>query len=181
MKRLLSLAVAAALLAALTLPAAAAETKDARLAQVTQAVKDTLGLDTGGYETFRGGLSEDLVPVWDLSWQGEARSLSVSALEDGSVFASIVRGANYAVTKEHIDAAESLLREAAIVILQMEIPLETNIYAIQKAQQLGAKVVTLSGPDGYIYDPDGVSTEEKIAYLLEMRASGRNRVQDYAE
>ena len=41
--------------------------------------------------------------------------------------------------------------------------------------------VTLSGPDGYIYDPDGVTTEEKIAYLVEMRASGRNRVQDYAD
>ena len=42
-------------------------------------------------------------------------------------------------------------------------------------------MVTLSGPDGYIYDPDGVATEEKIAYLVEMRSSGRNRVQDYAE
>ena len=51
----------------------------------------------------------------------------------------------------------------------------------KKAKQLGAKVVTLSGPDGYIYDPDGVSTDEKIAYLVEMRNSGRNRVQDYAE
>ena len=51
----------------------------------------------------------------------------------------------------------------------------------KKAMQLGAKVVTLSGPDGYIYDPDGVSTEEKVAYLVEMRNSGRNRVQDYAE
>ena len=51
----------------------------------------------------------------------------------------------------------------------------------KKAAQLGAKVVTLSGPDGYIYDPDGVTTEEKIDYLLEMRNSGRNRVQDYAE
>ena len=48
----------------------------------------------------------------------------------------------------------------------------------RKATQLGAKVVTLSGPDGYIYDPDGVATEEKIAYLVEMRSSGRNRVQD---
>ena len=51
----------------------------------------------------------------------------------------------------------------------------------KKAAQLGAKVVTLSGPEGYIYDPDGVVTEEKINYLLEMRASGRNRVQDYAD
>lgn len=50
-----------------------------------------------------------------------------------------------------------------------------------KAAELGAKVVTLSGPDGYIYDPDGVTTEEKLNYLLEMRDSGRNRVQDYAD
>jgi len=45
----------------------------------------------------------------------------------------------------------------------------------------GAKAVTLSGPDGYIYDPNGIVTEEKINYMLEMRASGRNRVQDYAD
>ena len=51
----------------------------------------------------------------------------------------------------------------------------------KKAMHLGAKVVTLSGPDGYIYDPDGVCTEEKVNYMLEMRSSGRNRVQDYAD
>ena len=51
----------------------------------------------------------------------------------------------------------------------------------RKATELGAKVVTLSGPDGYVYDPDGVVSDEKIAYLVEMRASGRNRVQDYAD
>ena len=50
-----------------------------------------------------------------------------------------------------------------------------------KAAQLGAKVVTLAGPDGFIYDPDGVVTEEKIAYLLEMRSSNRNKVKDYAD
>ena len=50
-----------------------------------------------------------------------------------------------------------------------------------KAAELGAKVVTLAGPDGYIYDPDGVCTKEKTDYMLEMRASGRNRVQDYAD
>ena len=86
MKRLLSLTLAAALLAALTLPAAAAEeSQDVRLAKVTALVKEALALDTEAYETFRGSLSEELVPTWDLSWEGERRSLSVSALEDGTV------------------------------------------------------------------------------------------------
>jgi len=49
-----------------------------------------------------------------------------------------------------------------------------------KANELGAKVVTLSGPDGYIYDEDGVKGE-KIDYMLEMRASGRDSVKDYAD
>lgn len=49
-----------------------------------------------------------------------------------------------------------------------------------KINELGGKVLTLSGPDGYIYDPDGVSGE-KIDYMLKMRASGRNKVQDYAD
>ena len=52
--------------------------------------------------------------------------------------------------------------------------------AVTKATALGAKVVTLSGPDGYIYDPDGIKGE-KIDYMLEMRASRRDRVKDYAE
>ena len=51
---------------------------------------------------------------------------------------------------------------------------------VKKVTELGGKVVTLSGPDGYIYDPDGVSGE-KIEYLLEMRASCRDRVEDYAD
>lgn len=51
----------------------------------------------------------------------------------------------------------------------------------QKVAQLGGKVVTLSGPDGYIYDKDGVITKEKIDYLVTMRNSGRDKVQDYAD
>ena len=52
----------------------------------------------------------------------------------------------------------------------------------KKAMHLGAKVITLSGPDGYIYDEEGVSSSaEKVDYLLTMRASGRNKVQDYAD
>ncbi len=53
--------------------------------------------------------------------------------------------------------------------------------AAKKIAELGGKAVTVSGPDGYIYDPDGIVTDEKINYLLEMRASGRDKVQDYAD
>ena len=53
--------------------------------------------------------------------------------------------------------------------------------AAKKITELGGKVLTISGPDGYVYDKDGISTDEKIEYMLEMRASGRDRVQDYAD
>ncbi len=52
---------------------------------------------------------------------------------------------------------------------------------VKKVNELGGKVVTISGPDGYIYDPDGISTDEKVDFMLEMRASCRNRVEDYAD
>ncbi len=50
-----------------------------------------------------------------------------------------------------------------------------------KVTELGGKVVTISGPDGYIYDKDGINTPEKISFMLEMRASCRDKVQDYAD
>ena len=52
--------------------------------------------------------------------------------------------------------------------------------ATKKISELGGKVLTLSGPDGYIFDPDGVGGE-KVDYMLEMRASNRNKVKDYAD
>ncbi|MBR5451625.1 MAG: NADP-specific glutamate dehydrogenase [Clostridia bacterium] len=52
---------------------------------------------------------------------------------------------------------------------------------VKKVHELGGKVVTISGPDGYVYDKDGVCTEEKINFMLEMRASGRDKVKDYAD
>lgn len=52
--------------------------------------------------------------------------------------------------------------------------------AATKATQLGAKVITISGPDGYIYDPEGISGE-KIDYMLELRASGNDVCQPYAD
>ena len=52
--------------------------------------------------------------------------------------------------------------------------------AIKKATELGAKVVTISGPDGYIYDPDGVSGE-KIEYLIELRTSNEDIASPYSK
>ncbi len=52
--------------------------------------------------------------------------------------------------------------------------------AAKKAQQLGAKVITISGPDGYIYDPEGIC-DEKIDYMLDLRSSGEDICAPYAE
>ena len=52
---------------------------------------------------------------------------------------------------------------------------------VKKIAQLGGKVVTISGPDGYIYDAYGITTDEKIDFMLKMRSSGRDKVQDYAD
>ncbi len=51
----------------------------------------------------------------------------------------------------------------------------------KKLAQLGAVPVSVSGPDGCVYDEEGIVTDEKIGFLLEMRASGRDRCQDYAD
>jgi glutamate dehydrogenase (NADP+) len=51
----------------------------------------------------------------------------------------------------------------------------------KKVRDLGGKVVTLSGPEGYVYDPDGVITQEKIDFMLEMRANTNGKIKDYAD
>ena len=51
--------------------------------------------------------------------------------------------------------------------------------AVQKIVELGGKVVTLSGPDGYIYDKNGV-TGDRIEYMLELRASNEDIVKPYS-
>ena len=52
---------------------------------------------------------------------------------------------------------------------------------VKKITELGGKVVTISGPDGYVYDEDGINTDEKIEFMLSMRSSGRDKVKDYAD
>ena len=53
-------------------------------------------------------------------------------------------------------------------------------HAAQKAMRLGAKVVTLSDSDGYIYDPDGLD-EEKMSYVFQLKNFYRGRIKEYAQ
>ena len=52
--------------------------------------------------------------------------------------------------------------------------------AVQKINELGGKVVTLSGPDGFVYDPEGVKGE-KVDYMLKLRSSNKDAVEDYSK
>lgn len=51
----------------------------------------------------------------------------------------------------------------------------------RKVAELGGKVVTLSGPDGYVFDPDGVNTQEKFDFMVELRQSGEDKIKPYAD
>ena len=87
MKKVLSLLLALLLSVGAAVPAAAAEGgSDAELEAVTRSVKTTLDLDTGAYSGFQGNYEEGmLTPQWYLYWSGDAGTLSVSALPDGTI------------------------------------------------------------------------------------------------
>ena len=70
----------------------------------------------------------------------------IHALEDGRVFATINRGANYDINTGDIDMADELFRQSKILILQNEIPHEVNIYAAKKAKGYGLKVLYNAAP-----------------------------------
>ena len=70
----------------------------------------------------------------------------INAVEDGSVYACIVRGANFEVTKEDVDTAMPILKESGVCILQNEIPVEIIAYAIDKAKEAGCTVVLNAAP-----------------------------------
>lgn len=87
-KRVLSMLLAPALLFSMAVPGSAAEGADSaeRLAAVTEKVKNTLSLDTQGYQEFNGQLTEgELAPTWHLSWSGEDGSLEITAAESGKI------------------------------------------------------------------------------------------------
>lgn len=71
---------------------------------------------------------------------------AVNSLEDGGVFATIAKGANFEINEEDIERVEDLMDEAGIAIFQMEIPQEMNRFAIEKARAHGCKVLMNAAP-----------------------------------
>ena len=70
----------------------------------------------------------------------------VSVLSDGSVYANIIRGANFSVTREDVDRLGDIWNEASYVMIQMEIPLDINRYVIEKAKKHGCKIILNAAP-----------------------------------
>lgn len=87
-RKLLALALCAALTLGLAVPALAAETDDQALMAVTAKVKETLGLDTEVFTDFQGWAEEDalLGKRWNLEWQGDGVRLSITADDQGKVY-----------------------------------------------------------------------------------------------
>ncbi|MBR1438692.1 MAG: ribokinase, partial [Synergistaceae bacterium] len=93
----------------------------------------------------------------------------IHALEDGRVFATINRGANYDITTEDIDRADDLFRQSKILIIQNEIPREVNLYAAEKAKSYGLKVLYNAAPA--IPDDRSVLSKADVVIVNEGEAS----------
>ncbi len=158
MHRFIAFALCALLLAGLCLPAMAAaapETADERLSRVTQTVKDTLDLDTEAFTDFRGNVYEqELGTVWSLNWSGGGSSMSVEALEDGTVVsywrsdndaASLYRGSGLPVLPK-LDAAAA--KRAAEAFLARVLDPETESVVLDEpasAERLNSTACHFSG------------------------------------
>lgn len=92
----------------------------------------------------------------------------INAVEDGSVYACIVRGANFEVTKEDVDNAMPILKESGVCILQNEIPVEIIAYAIDKAKEAECTVVLNAAPA--IELPEGCLSKVDILVVNEVEA-----------
>lgn len=103
---------------------------------------------------------------------GETGMGIVNAVQNGEVYASVVRGANFEIDKADIDNIKSLMKTARIVILQLEIPIDIVIYTIAAAKEAGCSVMlntapALEVPDQYLAMCDVIiANEVEAAYYL---------------
>lgn len=122
--------------------------------QAVQCAK--LGLDTimvgkVGKDSFGDTLMENLEGYGvDCSCVGRSGSPTgvgvVHALEDGSVYASIITGANFDIAKEEIDGLDELIRNSRLIILQLEIPTDVVEHIIRKARRYQVYTILNAAP-----------------------------------
>lgn len=104
-----------------------------------------------GRDTFGDTLVEKLKEYGvDCSCIGRSSSPTgvgvVHALEDGSVYASIITGANFDITSLEIDGLDELVRNSGIIILQLEIPTGVVEHIIRKAKQYHVYTILNAAP-----------------------------------
>jgi len=103
------------------------------------------------------------VEVKDIKRTNESTGLGINnVLADGSLFANIVRGANFTVSKEDIDRAEEQIAKSKIVILQLEIPTEVTEYAVSIASKHKCYIILNVAPAKVITD----TTFSKVNCLI---------------
>ena len=112
---------------------------------------DTIMVGKVGRDTFGDSLVEKLKDYGvDCSCIGRSSSPTgvgvVHALEDGTVYASIITGANFDITSREIDGLDELIRNSRIVILQLEIPTEVVEHIIRKAKQYHVYTILNAAP-----------------------------------
>lgn len=112
---------------------------------------DTLMVGKVGEDAFGDTLIENLkgygVDCTQVSRSAEPTGVGiVHALEDGSVYASIVPGANFDITNNEIEAIDSLIINSRLIILQLEIPVEVVEYIISKAKQAHVYTILNAAP-----------------------------------
>ncbi len=152
-------------------------------------------------ESFMTELYRHIGPEVDVP----AGDIGVGAREIGYLFGQYrrIRGAfeNGVLTGKGFDFGGSLIRPEATgygatyyayqMLKQDDLDFKNKTVAVsgfgnvawgvcKKVRDLGGKVVTLSGPEGYIYDPDGVTTQEKIDFMRDIRLNTRGKIEDYA-
>ena len=97
----------------------------------------------------------------------------INAVEDGSVYACIVRGANFEVTMEDVDNAMPILKESGVCILQNEIPVEIIAYAIDKAKEAGC-ILVVNEVEAEFYCHEKIDSVEKAKTEIKKMAEKYN-------
>lgn len=105
-----------------------------------------VGKDNFGEELIDNMKKEGIDTTFISVIENEKTGVACIHLSQSDNRITVIPGANSHLTSQHIDCADNLLKEADLVLLQMEIPLETVEYAIEKVKRMGKKIILNPAP-----------------------------------